>query len=151
MSCGLQNYNSPAYTFALLIRFIFTRRAHAGPPFLADDPEPVPWRHYEAYAFGLCRFPLVIVQQASQDPIAFALVVALLVVVYGILMQRSPQRRFSNQDQPRQTFFFDRPDQRSAYEFKFGLLAGNRSGFTLPVLIRSRNDLQNFASRSCSR
>src|SRR5260370_12529832 len=26
--------------------------------------------------------------------------------------------------------------QRSAYEFRFGLLAGNRSGFTLPVLIR---------------
>src|SRR5499425_3491926 len=36
--------------------------------------------------------------------------VALLVVMYGILLQRSPQRRFSNQDQPRQTFFFDRPD-----------------------------------------
>jgi hypothetical protein len=30
--------------------------------------------------------------------------------------------------------------QRSAYEFRFGLLAGNRSGFTLPVLISSRND-----------
>src|SRR6266404_2890878 len=39
----------------------------------------------------------------------FALMVALLVVMYDILLQRSPQRRFSNQDQPRQTFFFDRP------------------------------------------
>jgi hypothetical protein len=24
----------------------------AGPPFLTDDPEPVPFRHYEAYVFG---------------------------------------------------------------------------------------------------
>ena len=40
--------------------------------------------------------------------------------------------------------------QRSAYEFKFGLLAGRRSGFTLPDLISSRNDRQNFVSRSCS-
>src|SRR4030088_3336996 len=38
--------------------------------------------------------------------------------------------------------------QRSAYEFRFRLLAGNRSGFTLPVVISSRNDWQNFASRS---
>jgi hypothetical protein len=45
----------------------------------------------------------------KQDPIVFALMVALLVVMYDILLQRSPQRRFSTQDQPRQTFFFDRP------------------------------------------
>jgi hypothetical protein len=77
----------------------------------------------------LCRFPLVVLQQASQsfstphcshlppwlrpgrkqDPIVFALMVALLVVMYDISLQRSPQRRFSKQDQPRQTFFFDRP------------------------------------------
>ncbi len=25
---------------------------HAGPPFRTDDPEPVPWRHYEAYVFS---------------------------------------------------------------------------------------------------
>jgi hypothetical protein len=24
----------------------------AGPPFRTDDPEPVPWRHYEAYVFS---------------------------------------------------------------------------------------------------
>ena len=29
--------------------------------------------------------------------------------MYEVLLQRSPQRRFSKQDQPRQTFFFDRP------------------------------------------
>jgi len=77
----------------------------------------------------LCRFPLVVLQQApqsfstphcshrppclrprrKQDPIVFALMVALLVVMYDILLQRSPQRRFSKEDQPRQTFFFDRP------------------------------------------
>ncbi len=26
--------------------------AFAGPPFRTDDPDPVPWRHYEAYLFG---------------------------------------------------------------------------------------------------
>src|SRR5258707_14731540 len=77
----------------------------------------------------LCRFTLVVLQQApqsfstphcshvppclrprrKQDPIAFALMVALLVVMYDVLLQRSPQGRFSKQDQPRQTFFFDRP------------------------------------------
>ena len=45
----------------------------------------------------------------KQDPIVFALIVALLVVMYDVLLQRSPQGRFSKQDQPRQTFFFDRP------------------------------------------
>jgi hypothetical protein len=29
-----------------------TTLAFAGPPFQTDDPEPVPFRHYEAYAFG---------------------------------------------------------------------------------------------------
>ena len=77
----------------------------------------------------LCRFPLIVVQQApqsfstphcsqvpsclqprrKQDPIVFALMVALFVVMCEVLLQRSPQRRFSKQDQPRQTFFFDRP------------------------------------------
>lgn len=27
--------------------------AFAGPPFLSDDPEPVPYRHWEAYFFGI--------------------------------------------------------------------------------------------------
>jgi hypothetical protein len=76
----------------------------------------------------LCRFPLVVLQQTSQslstppcsfvpscfrprreqDPVVLALVIALLVVMYEILQQCLPQRRFSKQDQPRQTFFFDR-------------------------------------------
>ena len=34
--------------------------------------------------------------------------VTLPVVMFHILLQRSPQRRFSKQDQPRQTFLFDR-------------------------------------------
>src|SRR5882762_228287 len=34
--------------------------------------------------------------------VVFALMVALPVVMYDILLQRSPQRRFSKQDQPRQ-------------------------------------------------
>ena len=41
--------------------------------------------------------------------------------------------------------------QRSAYEFKFGLLGGKRSGSTFPDSITSRKDSQNFVSRSCSR
>src|SRR5580700_7796675 len=76
----------------------------------------------------LCHFPLVVLQQTSQsfsaphcsfvpscfrprrkqDPVVFALKVALPVVMYETLQQCSPQRRFSKQDQPRQTFFFDR-------------------------------------------
>src|SRR6267378_5575991 len=44
----------------------------------------------------------------EQNPIVFALMVALPVVMFQILLQRSPQRRFSKQDQPRQTFVFDR-------------------------------------------
>jgi hypothetical protein len=76
----------------------------------------------------LCHFPLVVLQQTSQsfsaphcsfvpscfrprrkqDPVVFALKVALPVVMYETLLQCSPLRRFSKQDQPRQTFFFDR-------------------------------------------
>jgi eukaryotic-like serine/threonine-protein kinase len=41
--------------------------------------------------------------------------------------------------------------QRSANAFKFGLLAGRRIVSTLPDSISSRNDAQNFLSRSCSR
>ena len=41
--------------------------------------------------------------------------------------------------------------QRSAIEFKFGLLAGRRIVSTLPDSISSRNDAQNFVSRSWSR
>src|SRR5580693_1669634 len=40
--------------------------------------------------------------------------------------------------------------QRSANEFKFGLLAGKRIVLTLPDSISSRNDAQNFVSRSCN-
>src|SRR5580704_6313841 len=68
----------------------------------------------------LCRFSLVVFQQTSQsfstphcsfvpscfrprrkqNPVVFALVIALLVAMYEILLQGSPQRRFSKQDQP---------------------------------------------------
>ena len=41
--------------------------------------------------------------------------------------------------------------QRSANEFKFGLLAGRRIVSTLPDSISWRNDWQNFVSRSCRR
>jgi putative transposase len=48
-----------------------------------------------------------------------ALVMALLVVMYQILLQGSPQRRFSKQDQPRQTFFFDR--SHPAFRIRVGM------------------------------
>jgi hypothetical protein len=41
--------------------------------------------------------------------------------------------------------------QRSANEFKFGLLAGKRIVLILPDSISSRNDAQIFVSRSCNR
>ena len=114
-----------------------------------------------AVTSALCRFPLVVLQQTSQsfstphcpfvpscfrprrkqDPVVFALVIALLVVMCEILLQCSPQRRFSKQDQPRQTFFFDR--SHPAFRIRVQIRA--------PVLISFRNDSQNFASRSCSR
>ena len=31
--------------------------AFAGPPFLSDDPDPTPYRHYEIYAFTAAAFP----------------------------------------------------------------------------------------------
>jgi hypothetical protein len=35
-----------------LCAFSFSSAAHAGPPFLTDDPQPLEFRHYEAYVFG---------------------------------------------------------------------------------------------------
>jgi Putative MetA-pathway of phenol degradation len=40
------------FTSALLLSLILSPRAQAGPPFQTDDPEPVPWHHYEAYVFS---------------------------------------------------------------------------------------------------
>ena len=51
-----------------------------------------------------CSFPL----QRKQNQILFALVVALLVIMHHILLQRSPQRTLPKQNQPRQAFLFDR-------------------------------------------
>jgi hypothetical protein len=73
----------------------------------------------------------------KQNPIGFALMVTLPAVmfhrVFHILWQRSPQRRFSKQDQPRQTFFFDRLHPAFRVRVLIRAFAGNRSGFTLPV------------------
>ena len=38
--------------FPVLLFVAVVPKAQAGPPFLTDDPEPVPWRHYEAYLFS---------------------------------------------------------------------------------------------------
>lgn len=37
---------------ALILVLLMDPRAFAGPPFQTDDPEPVGFRHYEAYLFG---------------------------------------------------------------------------------------------------
>ena len=37
----------------LILVVFFWRTAFAGPPFQTDDPDPVPYRHFEAYAFEL--------------------------------------------------------------------------------------------------
>jgi hypothetical protein len=39
-------------SFALILALFVGPRAFAGPPFQTDDPEPVEFRHYEAYLFG---------------------------------------------------------------------------------------------------
>ena len=36
-----------------LVALIFSGAAFAGPPFQTDDPEPVPFHHYEAYLFTI--------------------------------------------------------------------------------------------------
>jgi hypothetical protein len=36
----------------LLLIVLGSTTLAAGPPFQTDDPEPVPWHHYEAYLFG---------------------------------------------------------------------------------------------------
>jgi Putative MetA-pathway of phenol degradation len=36
----------------LVMAFLLDATASAGPPFLTDDPDPVPFRHYEAYLFS---------------------------------------------------------------------------------------------------
>jgi hypothetical protein len=38
--------------FVFLLVLLSSRTVFAGPPFLTDDPEPVSWRHYEAYLFS---------------------------------------------------------------------------------------------------
>ena len=44
--------SSKAAVVTLTVLFIVMLKAHAGPPFQTDDPEPVDFRHYEFYAFG---------------------------------------------------------------------------------------------------
>ena len=39
-------------SLALLVACAFATPAHAGPPYLNDDPEPTDYRHYEIYAFA---------------------------------------------------------------------------------------------------
>jgi hypothetical protein len=38
--------------FVLLLLLFDPKAIFAGPPFRTDDPEPVPWHHYEAYLFS---------------------------------------------------------------------------------------------------
>jgi len=53
-------------SLAVLLVAVFARPAFAGPPFQTDDPEPVPFRHYEFYVFsGMDGTPLGI---ASTGP-----------------------------------------------------------------------------------
>lgn len=44
--------------------------------------------------------------------------------------------------------FVGRGTQRSAYAFRFGLLAGSMIGFTPAAASADRNEAQNFLSRS---
>ncbi len=43
---------SGALLFLLWVALISAATAFAGPPFLTDDPEPVPFKHWEAYLFS---------------------------------------------------------------------------------------------------
>jgi hypothetical protein len=43
---------SKYFMFFLLLGLVFLKTASAGPPFLNDDPEPVEFKHWEAYLFS---------------------------------------------------------------------------------------------------
>ena len=45
-------FRSRFFGLALAVLAVASR-AHAGPPFQTDDPDPVPYRHFEMYAFTL--------------------------------------------------------------------------------------------------
>jgi hypothetical protein len=64
--------------------------------------------YHELILWNLIGFYPVVGGLEEQDPIVFARMVALPVVMFHILLRHSPHRRFSKQDQPRQIFFFDR-------------------------------------------
>src|SRR5467141_1365621 len=84
------------------------------PPAVPSTLMPLPSRSTSAgsqsFSTPHCsHVPPCLWPRKKQNPIVFAMIVALPVVMFHILLQRSPQRRFSKQDQPRQTFLFDRP------------------------------------------
>ncbi len=50
---NLAKLASRASRWSVLLLIVFSPiSAVAGPPFQTDDPEPVPWRHYEVYLFS---------------------------------------------------------------------------------------------------
>src|SRR6266576_7006895 len=84
------------------------------PPAVPSTLMPLPSRSTSAglpvvLDIACSHVPRCLWPRRKQNPIVFALMVALPVVMFHILLQRSPQRRFFKQDQPRQTFLFDRP------------------------------------------
>jgi hypothetical protein len=70
------------------------------------------------------------------------------VMVDDVLPKRTTKRLLAEQDELRETFLFDGLHPRSANEFKFGLRAGSLIGVMLTASMVSRNDSQNFESRS---
>src|SRR6185437_2882786 len=54
---GVDRINTKAQICITLLTiaalFLLSAPAFAGPPFQTDDPDPVPYRHFETYAFGL--------------------------------------------------------------------------------------------------
>ena len=41
------------FGFVVALAFLLAARAHAGPPYLTDDPEPPPYAHYELVFFTM--------------------------------------------------------------------------------------------------
>ena len=61
----MTSYKARLRCLLFLLLFFVAKRMVAGPPFRTDDPDPVPWHHYEAYlfttvdrAFGLSSWTL---------------------------------------------------------------------------------------------
>src|SRR5580704_9856516 len=78
--------------------------------------------------------------------------VALLVIMSPVLLQGSSQRTLPKENEPRQAFFFNRSHPTLGVSVQVWTPGRQHNQILRPsVSISCRNEVQNFASRSCNR